>query len=50
MTTHDTSYLDKQIHLDEVVEQIRDLPTLPAVAMDVLNSIDNEDIEVREGR
>jgi putative nucleotidyltransferase with HDIG domain len=46
MTTHDTSYLDKQIHLDEVVEQIRDLPTLPAVAMDVLNSIDNEDIDI----
>lgn len=35
--------LDKHILLDDVIKQIKDLPTLPAVAQDMLTNLDSED-------
>lgn len=32
---------------DEVIKHLQDLPTLPAVVMELLNSIDQEDIEIQ---
>jgi putative nucleotidyltransferase with HDIG domain len=36
----------KQIQFDEIVKQIQDLPSLPAIVMDLLNSIDQEDLDI----
>ncbi|WP_394779699.1 HDOD domain-containing protein [Undibacterium sp.] len=35
-----------QISLDEVIAQIRDLPTLPAVAQEMLNNLDDDDLSL----
>ncbi|MDF3035319.1 MAG: signal transduction protein [Paucimonas sp.] len=42
-----TSVVQK-IHLDEVVEEIQQLPALSAVVTDLLNSIDRDDIDTTE--
>jgi putative nucleotidyltransferase with HDIG domain len=36
----------QRIQFDEIVKQIQDLPSLPAVVMELLNSIDQEDIDI----
>ena len=46
MTAPTLADIVKKIRLDDVIMQIRDLPTLPAVVMDLLQSIDREDIDV----
>jgi putative nucleotidyltransferase with HDIG domain len=46
MTNPGAPGITHKIRLDEVVRQIQDLPALPAVVMDLLSSIDQEDIDV----
>ncbi|MBI1891523.1 MAG: HDOD domain-containing protein [Burkholderiales bacterium] len=36
----------RKIQFDEIVKQVQDLPSLPAVVMELLNSIDQEDIDI----
>jgi putative nucleotidyltransferase with HDIG domain len=36
----------KKIQFEEVVKQVQDLPTLPAIVMEILNSIDAEDLDI----
>lgn len=43
MTLFSSDNLDIHILLDDVIKQIKDLPTLPAVAQDMLSNLDNED-------
>ena len=44
----DLSYDDimRRISLDDMVKQIHDLPTLPAIVMDILNSLENEEVDI----
>ena len=39
-------HIVKKIQFDEIVKQIKDLPTLPAIVMELLNSIDQEDVDI----
>ncbi|QJQ05579.1 HDOD domain-containing protein [Undibacterium piscinae] len=43
MNLSSSSHIDKHILLDDVIKQIRDLPTLPAVAQELLRDLNNED-------
>jgi putative nucleotidyltransferase with HDIG domain len=43
MTPFVAGNFDKYVQLDDVIRQIKDLPTLPAVAQEMLNNIDDED-------
>lgn len=36
----------KKIQFDEIVKQLQDLPTLPVIVMELLNSIDEEDADI----
>ena len=36
------------LSLEEVTENLKDLPTLPAIVMEILNTLDNEDIDTAE--
>ena len=36
----------RKIHVDEMVKQVQDLPSLPAIVMELLNSIDEEDLDI----
>jgi putative nucleotidyltransferase with HDIG domain len=36
----------QRIEFDEIVKQIQDLPSLPAIVMELLNSIDQEDVDI----
>jgi len=47
MTSIPTSIeIVQRIQFDEIVKQIQDLPSLPAVVMELLNSIDAEDVDI----
>jgi putative nucleotidyltransferase with HDIG domain len=46
MTTPNHADVVKKIHFDDVVAQIRDLPMLPEVVTDLMQSIDQEDIDI----
>jgi putative nucleotidyltransferase with HDIG domain len=46
MNTPSYDEIVRRINLDELVKQVHDLPTLPAIVMDILNSLDNEDIDI----
>lgn len=51
MTTPTTSpsfdEIIKKIQFSEIVKQVQDLPTLPVIVMELLNSIDEEDADIR---
>lgn len=34
------------INIDQIIHEIKDLPTLPAVVMELLNNVDSEDIDI----
>ena len=36
----------RRIGLDELIKQIHDLPTLPAIVMEILNSLENDDVDI----
>ena len=36
----------QRIQFDEIVQQVRDLPSLPAVVMELLSNIDEENIDI----
>lgn len=36
----------QRIQFDEIIVQIKDLPSLPAIVMELLNSIDQEDVDI----
>ncbi len=36
----------QRIQFDEIVKQVQDLPSLPAVVMELLDSIDSEDVDI----
>jgi putative nucleotidyltransferase with HDIG domain len=46
MTLSSSNFLDKHIALDDVIKQIRDLPTLPEVARDMLSNINDENLSL----
>jgi HD-like signal output (HDOD) protein len=37
-----------RIAIHQIVEEVKDLPTLPAVVMEILNNIDKEDVDTHE--
>lgn len=43
MTSFAPDNHDKYVQLDDVIRQIKDLPTLPTVAQEMLNNLDDED-------
>lgn len=43
MTSFVENNHDKYVQLDEVIRQIKDLPTLPTVAKEMLNNLDDDD-------
>ncbi|AZP11046.1 hypothetical protein [Undibacterium parvum] len=34
------------ISLQEVAQNVKDLPSLPAIVMELLNDVDNEDVDI----
>lgn len=38
--------MSTQLTLDDIVAHLDDLPSLPAVVMELLNSIDQEDVDI----
>ncbi|MFZ6675530.1 HDOD domain-containing protein [Undibacterium sp. Xuan67W] len=36
------------IAIEEIIQEVKDLPTLPAVVMELLNNIDKEDLDVQD--
>lgn len=46
MTIPSYEQIVQKIHFDEIVKQVQDLPTLPAVVMELLNSIDQDDVDI----
>jgi len=46
MTIPTPAEILQRIQFDEIVKQIKDLPSLPVIVMELLNSIDQEDIDI----
>lgn len=46
MTIPTPDEIQQRIEFDEIVMQIKDLPSLPAIVMDLLNSVDQEDVDI----
>ncbi|MGZ3237534.1 MAG: HDOD domain-containing protein [Burkholderiaceae bacterium] len=45
-TTPSYEEIVKKIQFEEIVKQIQDLPTLPVIVMEILDSIDKEDVDI----
>jgi putative nucleotidyltransferase with HDIG domain len=45
-TTPSYEEIIKKIQFEEIVKQIQDLPTLPVIVMEILDSIDKEDVDI----
>ena len=46
MTIPTPTEILQRIQFDEIVKQIKDLPSLPAIVMELLNSIEQDDIDI----
>lgn len=45
-TTPSFEEIVKKIQFEEIIKQVQDLPTLPVIVMEILNSIDKEDVDI----
>ncbi|HEY8027774.1 MAG TPA: HDOD domain-containing protein [Burkholderiaceae bacterium] len=46
MNIPSSNEIAQRIQFDEIVKQVQDLPSLPAVVMELLDSIDQEDVDI----